>query len=106
MTLAISAEASRELRKALAKEGAQGSWVRISSSGDACGGLCFQLGIVDAPQAEDVVMSERGVRVAAERGTALRLGGARLDYVRTVQGGAFAVRNTGSACGPDTCTCG
>ncbi len=104
--ITVSAEAERELRRALAKEGAEGSWVRIASSEDACGGLCFELEIVGEPRLGDVVLRERGVRVAAEAKTADRLENARLDYARTAQaGGAFVIRNTGSACTPGTCTC-
>lgn len=103
--LTISATARRELRRAVAKEGARGAWVRISSSKDACGGLCFQLELVREPGASDVVPNDRDIRIAVEAKTAERLDGARLDYVTTREGGAFAIRNTGSACSPDTCTC-
>lgn len=103
--LAISATARRELRKALSKEGAVEAWVRISSSKDACGGLCFQLEVVGEAGPSDVVLNDRDVRIAMEAKTAERLAAARLDYVTTREGGAFAIRNTGSACSPDTCTC-
>lgn len=105
LTLAISAEARRELQSALAKQGAEGSWVRIASSQDACGGLCYELEVVERPQPGDVMLQESGLQFAVEPGTASRLGNARLDYVVTPRGRGYAFRNTGGTCSPDTCTC-
>ena len=100
-SLSLSDKAALKIKEFLAKEKAAG--LKISLIPGGCSGFQYGFGLVDGPDADDVVKEENGVKLFLDKETAEFLSGAKIDYVDSIQGSGFRVSNPKAKVG---CGCG
>ena len=68
-----------------------------------CSGLAYKLEYVDENSAEDQVFESHGVKLFVDPISVRYLKGAEVDFVDTVTGGGFTIKNPNAT---STCGCG
>ncbi|CAM3234991.1 MULTISPECIES: iron-sulfur cluster insertion protein ErpA [Sphingomonas] len=77
--------------------------LRLSVEGGGCSGFQYKFGLADAPADDDMVAQTDGVRLVVDSISLDLVRGAQVDYVESLGGAAFQVKNPNAASG---CGCG
>ena len=77
--------------------------LRLSVEGGGCSGFQYKFGLADAPAEDDSVAQTDGVTLIVDSISLDLVRGAQVDYVESLGGAAFQVKNPNAASG---CGCG
>jgi iron-sulfur cluster insertion protein len=77
--------------------------LRLSIDGGGCAGFQYKFGLADAPDADDAVVETDGVKLVVDPMSLDLVRGGAVDFVESLGGAAFQVRNPNAASG---CGCG
>ena len=99
----VSPSAASKIQELLAEEGKTGSGLRVFVQGGGCSGFQYGLMIEESGGAGDQVFESNGVRLFVDPVSISYLKGAEVDFVDTVTGGGFTIRNPNAV---STCGCG
>ena len=88
---------------ALMREDPEALALRVAVQGGGCSGLQYALGFDGEPQPGDEVADQHGVKVVVDRFSLPYLSGAEVDFVDTITGGGFTIKNPQAT---STCGCG
>lgn len=77
--------------------------LRLSVEGGGCSGFQYKFGLADAPAEDDSVAQTDGVTLVVDSISLDLVRGAQVDYVESLGGAAFQVKNPNAASG---CGCG
>ncbi|MFH2204458.1 MAG: iron-sulfur cluster assembly accessory protein [Elusimicrobiota bacterium] len=96
-------KAADKITSELAKQGRPGGCLRVYVTYGGCAGLNYEFEFIGAPDEEDVVSEENGVRIAVDPRSDFFLDGAVVHWHQTLMGCSFRVKNPNAV---DTCGCG
>ena len=96
-------EAAAVKIKELMPEGATEYALRMRVVGGGCSGLQYQMGLEEAPGANDKVFTSNGIKVFVDTKSALYLAGAQVDYLNSLMESGFKITNPNAK---TTCGCG
>jgi iron-sulfur cluster insertion protein len=99
----VSSTAASKINELLAEEGKSGSGLRVFVQGGGCSGFQYGLMIEENGGDADQVFESNGVRLYIDPVSISYLKGAEVDFVETVTGGGFTIRNPNAV---STCGCG
>ncbi len=100
----LTDRAAGELVGMIEEHGKQGASLRIWVAGGGCSGLSYGMALDDsAPEADDVVFSDKNVQIMIDSLSLKYLKGAQVDYVDDVLGGGFKIENPNAV---RSCGCG
>ena len=99
----VSPNAAEKIAELLNEEGKVGSGLRVFVQGGGCSGFQYGLMIEESGGAGDHVYESNGVRLFVDPVSVSYLKGAEVDFVDTVTGGGFTIRNPNAT---STCGCG
>jgi iron-sulfur cluster assembly accessory protein len=100
----VSETAASKINELLAEENKTGSGLRVFVQGGGCSGFQYGLMIEENGQsAGDQVFESNGVRLYVDPISIRYLKGAEVDFVETVTGGGFTIKNPNAT---STCGCG
>ena len=101
----VSPNAAEKINELLSEEGKVGSGLRVFVQGGGCSGFQYGLMIEEngANPDSDQVFESNGVRLYIDPVSISYLKGAEVDFVETVTGGGFTIRNPNAT---TTCGCG
>jgi iron-sulfur cluster insertion protein len=99
----VSTTAASKINELLAEENKTGSGLRVFVQGGGCSGFQYGLMIEESGGAGDQVFESNGVRLFVDPVSVSYLRGAEVDFVETVTGGGFTIRNPNAT---STCGCG
>jgi iron-sulfur cluster insertion protein len=99
----VSSTAASKINELLAEENKTGSGLRVFVQGGGCSGFQYGLMIEESGGAGDQVFESNGVRLFVDPVSISYLRGAEVDFVDTVTGGGFTIRNPNAT---STCGCG
>ena len=99
----VSETAASKINELLAEEGKAGSGLRVFVQGGGCSGFQYGLMIEEGGGAGDQVYESNGVRLFVDPVSISYLKGAEVDFVDTVTGGGFTIKNPNAT---STCGCG
>src|SRR6266436_236792 len=99
----VSPNAASKISELLAEEGKSGSGLRVFVQGGGCSGFQYGLMIEDAGGVGDQVFESNGVKLFVDPVSISYLKGAEVDFVDTVTGGGFTIKNPQAT---STCGCG
>lgn len=100
----VSETAAVKINELLAEENKLGSGLRVFVQGGGCSGFQYGLMIEENGQgAGDQVFESNGIRLFVDPVSVRYLGGAEVDFVDTVTGGGFTIKNPNAK---STCGCG
>lgn len=102
--LDITANAARRISDLLAGESPAATAFRIAVDGGGCSGFQYRFEIENSPPAaDDAVFTKDGATVLVDETSLQFLAGSQLDYVETMAGSSFEVKNPNSTA---SCGCG
>ena len=99
----VSEMAATKINELLTDEGKAGSGLRVFVQGGGCSGFQYGLMIEEAGGSGDLVYESNGVRLFVDPVSISYLKGAQVDFVDTVTGGGFTIKNPQAT---STCGCG
>jgi iron-sulfur cluster assembly accessory protein len=99
----VSPMAASKISELLAEEGKAGSGLRVFVQGGGCSGFQYGLMIEENGGSGDQVFESNGIRLFVDPVSVSYLSGAEVDFVDTVTGGGFTIRNPNAT---STCGCG
>ena len=99
----VSPTAASKINELLSEENKQGSGLRVFVQGGGCSGFQYGLMIEEASTEADKVFESNGVRLYVDPISIRYLSGAEVDFVDTVTGGGFTIKNPNAT---STCGCG
>jgi iron-sulfur cluster insertion protein len=99
----VSSTAATKIGELLAEEQKPESGLRVFVQGGGCSGFQYGLMIEDAPGEVDQKLESNGVKLFIDPISARYLKGAEVDFVESVTGGGFTIRNPNAK---STCGCG
>jgi len=99
--IALSPTAAARVAKIAARQG-KPPVLRLSVEGGGCAGFQYRFGLADAAEG-DVVVETDGVRLVVDEVSLDLVRGSVVDFVESLGGAAFQVRNPQAASG---CGCG
>ncbi|MCS6891418.1 MAG: iron-sulfur cluster assembly accessory protein [Rhodovarius sp.] len=99
----VTPRAAQEIAAIAARQGRPGAALRVSVSAGGCSGLQYGFDLADAPEADDLVVEQDGVRVLVDAVSLEFLDGATLDWHESLMGSHFKVDNPQAVSG---CGCG
>ena len=100
--MALSASAARKIAEILAAD-PQAAGVRLAVEGGGCSGFQYDIRIVGAPEADDLVIERDGARLFVDSVSLEFLGGSVFDWTDDLIGSAFKVKNPNAK---SSCGCG
>ena len=77
--------------------------LRLSVEGGGCSGFQYKFELADAPDTDDLVVEQAGVRLVVDSVSLDLVAGSVVNYVESLGGAAFKVENPQAASG---CGCG
>jgi iron-sulfur cluster assembly accessory protein len=99
----VSTSAATKINELLAEEQKAESGLRVFVQGGGCSGFQYGLMIEDSPGPSDQSFESNGVKLFIDPISARYLTGAEVDFVDSVTGGGFTIRNPNAK---STCGCG
>ena len=100
--LSITASAARRIQRIIATE-PPGTKLRLAVSGGGCQGFSYDFAMTTERQADDVAIERDGVTVLVDESSLGLLAGSELDFVDSLIGQSFQVKNPNAT---STCGCG
>lgn len=101
--ITLSANAVKQIRRFQEDENKPGSGLRVGVVGGGCSGLSYKLEFQDAPQPEDKIFEQEGVRVFIDPKSFIFVKGLTLDYQGGLNGTGFTFSNPNAS---KSCGCG
>jgi iron-sulfur cluster assembly accessory protein len=98
----LSPTAAARVRAIAARQGKVPA-LRLSVEGGGCAGFQYRFGLADARADDDFVSETDGVALVIDQVSLPFIEGAVVDYVESLGGAAFQVRNPNAA---SSCGCG
>jgi len=99
----VSQSAATKINELLAEEQKLTSGLRVFVQGGGCSGFQYGLMIEDSPGPADQSLESNGVKLFVDPISAQYLNGAEVDFVDSVKGGGFTIKNPNAK---STCGCG
>ena len=99
----VSQSAATKINELLAEEKKQTSGLRVFVQGGGCSGFQYGLMIEESPGPTDQSLESNGVKLFVDPISAQYLNGAEVDFVDSVTGGGFTIKNPNAK---STCGCG
>jgi iron-sulfur cluster assembly accessory protein len=99
----VSPTAASKINELLAEENKEGSGLRVFVQGGGCSGFQYGLMIEETGSDTDQVFESNGVKLYVDPISVRYLGGAEVDFLDTVTGGGFTIKNPNAT---STCGCG
>ena len=101
--ISMTTEAVDQLKGFLSEQGTPDHALRVFVAPGGCSGLQYGMTIDEAADEGDEIIETSGVRVFVDNYSAMYLQGAEIDYVNSLMGGGFTVKNPNAVAG---CACG
>src|SRR5687767_5846807 len=101
--ITVTEAAAGKIRELLSEEGKTESGLRVFVQGGGCSGFQYGLMIEESGGVGDQVYESNGVRLFVDPVSISYLKGAEVDFVDTVTGGGFTIKNPNAT---TTCGCG
>lgn len=99
----VSPSAATKIQELLSEEQKNTSGLRVFVQGGGCSGFQYGLMIEDNPGPGDQSLESNGVKLFVDPISVRYLTGAEVDFVDSVTGGGFTIRNPNAK---STCGCG
>jgi len=99
----LTPTATEKIKAIMEQENRGNQSLRLAVTRGGCSGFSYRLGFDDGPQDGDLVFEQEGIQLVIDPVSARFLAGAEIDYVESLWGGGFSVRNPNAV---RTCGCG
>lgn len=100
--ITITDEAAEKAKELLTAEGKSGWGIRVFISGSGCCGPAYGMDIAEKPETGDEVHEKNGLKLFADKDTAVKLQGCVVDYLKDGDNEGFVIKDPN----PPTCSSG
>ncbi len=100
--ISLSPAAARRIND-LAKDEGRPLMLRVAVSAGGCSGFQYEFDLVEAGEAQDLVLERDGARAVVDQVSMLLLKGSEIDFVDELVGAQFRVNNPNAK---SSCGCG
>ncbi|MCB1514772.1 MAG: iron-sulfur cluster insertion protein ErpA [Hyphomicrobiaceae bacterium] len=101
-TVTLSESAAKRINEIVAEE-PKAKILRLAVEGGGCSGFQYKFDLVEAADAEDLVLERAGARVAIDPVSLQFLSGAEIDFIDDLMGQQFKIKNPNATA---SCGCG
>lgn len=101
--ISMTPEAVSQLKDFLTDQGTPDHALRVFVAPGGCSGLQYGMTIDETSDEGDEIIETSGVKVLVDNFSAMYLEGAEIDFVNSLMGGGFTVRNPNAVA---SCSCG
>ena len=101
--ITLTPTASNKLKEIIEAENRHEQALRLAVTRGGCSGFSYRLAFDDGPREGDTVVEDQGIRIVVDPVSARYLQGVEVDYVESLFGGGFTIRNPNAV---RTCGCG
>ncbi len=101
--ITMTTDAVSQLKEFLSEQGTPDHALRVFVSPGGCSGLQYGMTIEDTAEEDDIVVETEDVKLLVDSFSGMYLQGAEVDYVSSLMGGGFTVRNPNAVA---SCSCG
>ncbi len=101
--ITVTEKAGQQLKNLLQTEKKENYGLRLYVSGGGCHGFQYGMSFEEKANPDDEVIEQRGVKVFVDSASAPLLAGCEVDFVDSLQGSGFAIKNPQAK---STCGCG
>lgn len=102
-SITITDEAVDQLRDFLVEQGTPQHALRVFVAPGGCSGLQYGMSIEEMSDEGDTIVEMKGVKLLVDEFSAMYIDGAEIDFVNSLMGGGFTVRNPNAVA---SCACG
>ena len=95
--------ASNKIKELLKKDKLDGHGLRVAVSPGGCSGFVYQMNFEKKPEASDIVIEDKGVKLFIDADSLNMLRGAEIDYVDQLNESGFKINNPNAK---QNCGCG
>lgn len=99
----VTPRAAAEIAAIAQRQGKPAAALRVAVSAGGCSGMQYGFDLADAPEADDLVVEQDGVRVLVDSTSLEFLAGSTLDWHESLMGSHFKMVNPQAVSG---CGCG
>jgi iron-sulfur cluster insertion protein len=101
--IALTPAAAARVAAIAARQGRPAPRLRLAVDGGGCAGFQYRFELSDAPQGDDIEVLTDGVGLVVDSMSLPLVSGSVVDFVESLGGAAFQVRNPNAA---SNCGCG
>lgn len=101
--VSVTPKAAEKIREFMSQEAEKPEYLRVYVQGGGCSGLSYGMGFEKAPEDDDKVLEEGGVKLLIDSYSIDHLKGASVDYIESLMGSGFKINNPNVT---KSCSCG
>ncbi len=101
--ITVTPKAAEKIAEFMKEESESPEYLRVYVQGGGCSGLSYGMGFEKAPEEDDVVLEENGVKLIVDSYSIDHLKGANVDYIESLMGSGFKINNPNVT---NSCSCG
>ena len=101
--ITVTPKAAEKIKEFMKEEAESPQYLRVYVQGGGCSGLSYGMGFEKAPEEDDLVMEENGVKLLVDTYSVDHLKGANVDYIESLMGSGFKIDNPNVT---KSCSCG
>ncbi|MSV26321.1 MAG: iron-sulfur cluster insertion protein ErpA [Nitrosarchaeum sp.] len=101
--ITVSTKAAEKIKEFMKEEVDSPQYLRVYVQGGGCSGLSYGMGFEKAPEEDDLVMEETGIKLLVDSYSVDHLKGANVDYIESLMGSGFKINNPNVT---KSCSCG
>ena len=94
-------KAANKIKEILAQEKKQA--LRVSVQPGGCSGFQYGLELDDKSTDNDIIITNKGIKLFVDKASMAKLNGANIDYLDSLQGAGFKISNPNAT---SSCGCG
>jgi iron-sulfur cluster assembly accessory protein len=101
--ISLTSAAAARVAAIASRQGRPAARLRLSVDGGGCAGFQYRFELADAPEPDDIEVLTDGVGLLVDSISLPLVSGSEVDFVESLGGAAFQVRNPNAA---SNCGCG
>jgi len=101
--ITVTPKAAEKIAEFMKEEDENAEYLRVYVQGGGCSGLSYGMGFEKAPEEDDLVIEENGVKLIVDSYSIDHLKGANVDYIESLMGSGFKINNPNVT---KSCSCG
>ncbi|MBA4452888.1 MAG: iron-sulfur cluster insertion protein ErpA [Nitrosopumilaceae archaeon] len=101
--ITVTPKAAEKIVEFMKEEADSPEYLRVYVQGGGCSGLSYGMGFEKAPEEDDLVLEESGVKLIVDSYSVDHLKGANVDYIESLMGSGFKINNPNVT---KSCSCG
>jgi iron-sulfur cluster assembly protein len=101
--VSLTPEALKQLKDFMVEQGTPEGKLRVFVSPGGCSGLEYGMSVEEEVDEDDYIFEQDGITVIVDSFSAMYIEGSEIDYVNSLMGGGFTVRNPNAV---TSCACG